>query len=154
MSEHKPERTRSAVLQFNENVSCTRIDFGSVNDLANYLNISPSTGLKGRILVLEDLSTLSIETLGNNFNIEPHFFLNHLRKYRWWGLPTENNVANLSSTMREKTFFTYSYLEPRYIPNTRQLRSFQTLCDCNVRCFVSVCKSLTRASSAGVWPSV
>lgn len=77
---------------------------------------------KPRLLVVSDLSTLMIEKLGSEFDIEPGFFRSHIGDYVWLNTrDPQAEIPDLESFSRQSNYFSMQYVSPRYFENEDQL---------------------------------
>lgn len=65
--------------------------------------------LCGRLLIVEDLSTHVIETLGSLLNIDPFFFASHIDTFQADIATTRPSTAALPSTTRPQNFLNLHY---------------------------------------------
>ena len=80
--------------------------------------------LCGRILIIEDLSSDIIETLGSLLNIDPLFFASHVDTFQIDVATTRPSTVTLPSTIRSQKFLNLHY--PRVI-EFEELKSKQVL---------------------------
>ena len=66
-------------------------------------------GICGRLLIVEDLSNVMIETLGSLLDIDPLFFASHIDIFQDDIATTRPSTATLLSTMRSQNFLTLPY---------------------------------------------
>ena len=73
-------------------------------------NTTKRTGdLCGRLLIVEDLSSEIIETLGSSLNIDPLFFASHIDTFQADIATTRPSTAALPSTTRAQKFLNLHY---------------------------------------------
>lgn len=65
--------------------------------------------LRGRLLIIEDLSSDVVETLGSLLNIDPLFFASHIDTVRIDAAVTRPSTATLPSTTRSQNFLNLHY---------------------------------------------
>lgn len=66
-------------------------------------------GILGRLLIIEDITTEIVETLGCLLNIDPFFFASHIDTFRIDVARARPSMANLPSIMRTQNFLNLHY---------------------------------------------
>ncbi|TAQ86615.1 hypothetical protein B7494_g5058 [Chlorociboria aeruginascens] len=78
---------------------------------------------EGRLIILQDLSTLMIEKIGAAFDIEPGFFRSHIGDYTWLNTrDPQAEIPGLEAFENENAYFNVSYVQPRYFETPEQLK--------------------------------
>lgn len=94
------DQTHVSVLDIVPEIGVVREDLFSKQVLLDYLGRSPSySGTKGRLFVVEDLSSSVIEHLGSHFDIDPSFFRDHITSRVWFSTHDPSfDVPHLASS--------------------------------------------------------
>jgi len=90
---------------------------------------------KGRLIVIQDLSTFMIEKIGSAFDVEPGFFRSHLGDYVWLNTrDPQAEIPDLEAISQKSNYFSIQYVQPRYFSSPeslerakRQAESFNVL---------------------------
>lgn len=78
---------------------------------------------QGRLLVVQDLSTLMIEKLGATFDIEPGFFRSHIGDYVWLNTrDPQAEIPDLEAFSTSSNYFSIQYVQPRYFETQESLK--------------------------------
>lgn len=82
-----------------------------LDDLTSLLSVTTKRqdDLCGRLLIVEDLSTDVVETLGSMLDIDPFFFASHIDTFQPDMATTRPSTAALPSTMRSQNFLNLHY---------------------------------------------
>lgn len=95
-----------------------------LNTLASLL-VDKTKGIRGQLLIVEDLSPAVIETLGSALNLDPFFFASHIDVARNDMRVKRPCTATLPSMIRSRDFLTLHYhrvLEFEHLPPRSRLR--------------------------------
>jgi hypothetical protein len=86
----------------------------STKELEDSLAQVPSEKSSTRIIIVEDLSRSVVELLGAKFDIDPHFFREHIDDYTWYNIRDRWMVPrSLNSTQRYRDWFQIQHVRPR-----------------------------------------
>lgn len=102
---------RIACLEFSSESRVPSSRSLDLESLANLLHhqTKGNNNLRGRILIIEDLSKDIIQTLGSILNIDPFFFASHIDAPRSEIETTRPYMATLPSTAKSQNFLTLHY---------------------------------------------
>jgi hypothetical protein len=81
-----------------------------VDALKNYWQNDTATG-KGRLYILEDLSSAFVEALGMHFKLDPTVFVAYLYTPDWGLKDNRPAIRPLPSARKDKTFYSIKYYE-------------------------------------------
>ncbi|KAF3765406.1 hypothetical protein M406DRAFT_229013, partial [Cryphonectria parasitica EP155] len=80
-----------------------------------------------RLFVVEDLSRDVIELLGNELDIDPHFFRGHISDYSWFNTRDKwVEIPELPSIAHSRNYFTLKWMQPRRFENKEALTGART----------------------------
>lgn len=89
--------------------------FGLINELQSnsdaqsIASSSPGEIRKGRLLLIEDISNLTMEELGNHYNIDPFFFASYMQQ-AWRKTGTQSpSLCSLPSQEKKQNFLPLAY---------------------------------------------
>lgn len=115
------DRTHVSVLTITHEHGVNREDLFTKNRLADYLakpNLEPD--IVGRLFVVEDLSSTVIEQLGAKFDIDPHFFRDHINDCIWYSpLDPTIQLPELESVSRKRNYHNIQYLQGRFFEDDK-----------------------------------
>lgn len=111
----RASRTKVAVMDFVEDGSTelvTTIEESGV--LRDYLQTQQPKGVS-RLYIVEDLSRDMIEHFGQQLDIDPLFFREHINDYWWYNTRDPwVELPDLDIVARDRDFFRLTYVQPRY----------------------------------------
>lgn len=103
-------KCRTACLKFSSSSSVPTSRILDLEDLAGLLQeIKRNDSLRGRILIIEDLSKDVIELLGSILDIDPFFFASHINALQSDIITTKPYMATLPSTTKSRNFLNLHY---------------------------------------------
>lgn len=102
--------SRVKVLEFSENSTVNNVDIYKLPQLDAYWSSTSSSGCKGRLYLVEDISLPWISALGIHFNLDPRFFAEYLKldldrtQHLLSGYHTMRRLPSLRPTTNFATF--------------------------------------------------
>jgi len=102
----------------------TSKDFKSPDALDGFLNEVKTEAYspEARLIIVQDLSTLMIESLGAAFNIAPGFFRSHVGDYVWLNTrDPQAEIPDLEAFSQKSDYFSTQYVQPRYFTTPESL---------------------------------
>ena len=122
----RSKRTKVAMLDFIPGADIRRVNLYSSAELSTALQEpqDKSKNVKGRLFVVEDLSSEVIEALGAKFDIDPLFFRNQIGDYMWSN-PKDPwvELPSLDLVAKARSFFCIRYFQARYFRDTASFNS-------------------------------
>lgn len=97
--------------------------FSQIDQMGEAVKDEASTGTDFRLYILEDLSRDIIELFGSTFDIEPHFFREHIFDYAWYN--TRDRPAyppRFKRLVREQRWFQLRYSTLRYFRSPAEFK--------------------------------
>lgn len=109
-------RIKLSLLNIASQVGVESRSFEGIDQLQSSLASLPKlNGQEQRLVVVEDLSSDVIETLGNHFDIDPRFFRGHISDYLWYNIRDPwVELPDMQVLASTRTFFHVRYVQPRY----------------------------------------
>jgi len=110
-------------------------------------------GIVGHILLVEDLTRVSIEILGQRFGVDPRFFAHHLREPRA-GIGGGSRISSglpqmLPSDAKRASHFMIEYEQSLVFKNSRQEFPRRLICQSNVLRKVSLIRTTSPSEFVG-----
>ena len=136
-----------------------------LESLANLLQnqIGENENLRGRILIIEDLSKDIIQILGSNLNIDPFFFASHIDAPQSAIVTRRPYMATLPSAAKSQNFLTLHYhhaleferrpKEPllRDMNVPRKVKALPSIKNINVGLARQCCSIMRTMGKDGLW---
>ncbi|KAF4332990.1 magnesium transport [Fusarium beomiforme] len=119
-------RTNIAILDFGPSGDSTCKRFTDADELEDELHRNEKGNLDKRslrLLIVEDLSRTTIETLGSKFDIDPTFFRSHIDDYSWYNSRDRwMDPPSLRASMKHQNWTQVRFVRPRYFKTRESLQ--------------------------------
>lgn len=107
------QRTSITLYEYYDDSTATRVEIDTAQEIPRFCGMRE--GLKGRVFLVEDLSTKTINTLGETFGITPEFFEEHLLNSGYGGAKYDDPPARSWKTARlNKPYVSLQWFRPVY----------------------------------------
>jgi len=116
-------RTKVTRLDYLQSGTTSKRDYKEISTITESIKEEATEGTIFQLYVIEDLSRDIIELFGSTFDIEPHFFREHIFDQAWYN--TRDKPAyppRFKKLVREQRWFQVRYSTSRYFESSSEFK--------------------------------